>query len=153
MVSIINLIICPRAVSFLPPTNKVWGKVIFSQASVCPQTETPPDRGPHWTETPPGQSLPPPYGKEWAACILLECILITKLLCTSFAYVMGIANVVHNVIYDLFQAIMNDMNDINVTVLTSTVIFSLGANLDLSNCWLLYREIKLNYGTLDPRNG
>ena len=40
-----------------------------------------------------------------------------------------------------------------VTVLTSTVIFSLGANLDLSNCRLLYREIKLNYGTLDPRNG
>ena len=28
----------------------------------------------------------------------------------------------------------------------------LGANLDLSNCQLLYREIKLNYGTLHPRN-
>ena len=26
---------------------------------------------------------------------------------------MGIANVVHNVIYHLFQAIMNDINDIN----------------------------------------
>ena len=29
----------------------------------------------------------------------------------------------------------------------------LGANLDLSNCRLLYREMKLNYGTFDPRNG
>ena len=26
-------------ITFLPPANEVWGKVIFSQSSVCPQEE------------------------------------------------------------------------------------------------------------------
>ena len=51
---------------------------------------------------------------------------------------------------DLITLIVYGLSVLSVTVLTSTVIFSLGADLDLSNCWLLYREIKLNYGTLDP---
>ena len=52
----------------LPPANKVWGKVIFSQASVCPQLgETPPDRDPPET---------PLYDKERAVRILQECILV-----------------------------------------------------------------------------
>ena len=75
----------------LPPTNEVWGKVIFSQASACPQTvtprtETPLNRYPQ-DRAPPGQRSPrgPPgqrettprlYGKERAVGILLECILV-----------------------------------------------------------------------------
>ena len=57
-----NRISYPR---LLPPVNEVWGKVIFSQASVCPQRGA---RGlpdidplhrdsPPWTENPPGQRL------------------------------------------------------------------------------------------------
>ena len=53
---------------FLPPTNEVWGKVIFSQASVCtPSTvgrgsswqiphPTPQDRDPPHDKDPPGQT-------------------------------------------------------------------------------------------------
>ena len=46
----------------LPPANEVWGKAIFSQASVCAQrekgvslTETPLDRDPPPRQRPPGQ--------------------------------------------------------------------------------------------------
>ena len=53
----------------LPPANEVWGKVIFSQASVCPQGGGGlPDRDP--------LDRDPPYGKEWAVPILLECTLV-----------------------------------------------------------------------------
>ena len=59
---------------FLPPANQVWGKVIFSQAFVILFTgggglpdRDPPDKGPPDT---------PPYGKEQAVSILLECRLV-----------------------------------------------------------------------------
>ena len=54
--------------TYLPPTNEVWGKLIFSQASVCPQGERL-----SWTET-------PPPGKERAVRILRECILVFQCL-------------------------------------------------------------------------
>ena len=51
---------------FLLPAKEVWGKVIFSQASVCPQQGDLPDRDPPqtenprretlWTETPPSRT-------------------------------------------------------------------------------------------------
>ena len=56
---------------FLPPANEVWGKVIFSQASVCPRA----GEGVSLTETPPDRD-PPLHGKKRAVRILLECILI-----------------------------------------------------------------------------
>ena len=69
---------------FLPPANEVRGKVMFSQVCVksfcsgegglCPEvTEMTPCRDP-----PPGQR-PPPFGKELAVRILLECILVSAL--------------------------------------------------------------------------
>ena len=46
--------------TYLPPENEVWGKAIFSQASVCLQGRWGlPNRDPPWTEI-------PLYGKEWA---------------------------------------------------------------------------------------
>ena len=137
----------------LPPANEVWGKVIISQGSVCPQggedlpdrdplapwTETPhpldrdslpldrdpplprtetllpldrdppipgqrpPDRDPHWTETPRTENPswteppwtetpwtetppPPPYGRDRPARILLECILVSIVFFFSKSY-------------------------------------------------------------------
>ena len=39
-------------------------------------------------------------------------------------------------------------SDVNVTVLTSKVIISLGANLDLSNCRLPYRKVYLFFSKM-----
>ena len=58
-------------IKFLSPANDVWAKLIFSQASVCPGGVGLPDRDP------PGEPPPFLYGKERAARIQLECILIT----------------------------------------------------------------------------
>ena len=66
----------------LSPANEVSGKVMYLHVSVCPRgrglIETP------WTETPLTRDIPdrdpqdrgPPYGKERAVRILLECILV-----------------------------------------------------------------------------
>ena len=59
-------------VTLLPPANDVWGKVIFSQASVCPQGgvwQTPLiGIHPPWADT--------PRNRKRAVRILLECILV-----------------------------------------------------------------------------
>ena len=85
------------------------GKVIFSQASVCPQgegvslteTETP------WTETPLDRDprietssldRDPPYGKKRAVSILLECILVLLFFLfeqTSFVYLSKLLHMSH----------------------------------------------------------
>ena len=64
---------------FLPPANQAWGKIIFSQAFVILFTgggglpdRNPLDRDPQ-TEAP---QTAPPYGKEQAVSILLECRLV-----------------------------------------------------------------------------
>ena len=49
--------------AILPPANEVWGKVIFSQASVCPQEgggwQTPPRETPLQADAPPGRHPSP----------------------------------------------------------------------------------------------
>ena len=89
-----SCIICNHSLS-LPPANKVWGKVVFSQVSVCPQGEggwlpsmqhrshdrgvfppsldadpprcRPPAPGcrPSWMQTPWMQTPPPTHGILW----------------------------------------------------------------------------------------
>ena len=59
-------------VCLLQPANEVWGKVIFSQASVCPQKG---DGVSVWEDLCPDRDHPP-YGKERPVRILLECILV-----------------------------------------------------------------------------
>ena len=83
----------PLFLSFLPPANKVWGKVIFLHLSFCSQWGvphcmlgyTPQTRGryPPQEQIPPqadpSRSRPPPQrdtGKKRAVRTLLECILV-----------------------------------------------------------------------------
>ena len=93
-----SLYICPPLFYFLIFTarKRSLGKMVFSQASVCPRGRGSPWQRLPWTEThldryplldrdPPGQRPPwketlwtetLPHGKEHAVCILLECILV-----------------------------------------------------------------------------
>ena len=92
-----SLYTCPPLFYFLIFTarKRSLGKVVFSQASVCPRGRgspwqrppgqrppgqiPPPRQRPPWTETPWKEILwteTLPHGKEWAVRILLECILV-----------------------------------------------------------------------------
>ena len=72
----------PTTICLLPPANKVWGKVMFSQVFVCPRGESaqPPGGRPSSFPTPgleadPLDAVPRGTVNKRAVRILLECIL------------------------------------------------------------------------------
>ena len=64
---------------YLPPANKVWGKVIFSQTSVCPQRGTgspwqiSTGQRPPWTEIHPCVVKSGRYASYWNAFLFRTC--------------------------------------------------------------------------------